>query len=85
MIKAYATTLILAMIFFCPIGYSTHAYIGPYEVSFNNTTHPVYLFSLEPSHELFKNKNNEWNILTRYVGTGTINNSTTSITITEVR
>ena len=53
MLKFYIG-FILAIIFCCSVGLSTYTYIGPYEVSFNSTEHPVYLVSLQPSYELFK-------------------------------
>lgn len=72
----------LAFIFCCCTGLSV-LYIGPYEVSFNSSAHPVYLISLEPSYDLFKNKNNQWEATSTYVGVSNFNNSTTRITITE--
>jgi len=82
MLKFYIG-FILAIIFCCSVGLSTYTYIGPYEVSFNSTEHPVYLISLQPSYELFKNKNDQWDTTSIYEGVSTLNNSTTQITITE--
>ena len=83
MLKFYVIGLILAIIFCCPVGLSAYTYIGPYEVSFNSTEHPVYFVSLMPSYELFKDKNDQWDTTSIYEGISTINNSTTQITITE--
>ena len=83
MLKFRVTALILVIIFGCSVGLSTYTYIGPYEVSFNSTEHPVYFISIEPSYEFFKNKNDQWATTSVYVGISERNNSTTEITITE--
>ena len=81
--KIYIATVILAVMFCCPVGSSTFTYVGPYEVSFNSTAHPVYFISGEPSYGWFKNKDDQWDTTSTYVGISGLNNSTTQIAITE--
>jgi hypothetical protein len=84
MLKVYINALILALIFCCSIGLSTYTYIGPYEVSFNSTAHPVSLITLEPYFEFAKAEKDQWDIIsTTYEGISYLNNSTTQISITE--
>jgi hypothetical protein len=83
MFKIYIATVILAIMFCFSVGTSTFTYVGPYEVSFNSTTHPVYLISVGPSYGWFKNKDDQWDTTSTYVGISGLNNSTTQIDITE--
>lgn len=80
--KVYTAIIILTLMLGCSVG-SSALYVGPYEVSFNRTAHPVHFYSLEPSFSLFKNKNDQWDIASKYVGISIFNNSTTTISITE--
>jgi hypothetical protein len=82
MFKIYINIIILAAMFCCSVG-SSSFYIGPYEVSFNSTEHPVEFLSLMPSHEWFLDKNDKWDTTSIYEGISTRNKSLMHITITE--
>jgi hypothetical protein len=83
MLKLCIIGLILVITFCCPVGLSAYTYIGPYEVSFNSTAHPVSFISYGPTFEWFKDKNDQWDTTSTYEGLSTLNNSTTIIYITE--
>lgn len=81
--EIYAATIILAFMFSCCVGYSTYTYVGPYEVSFNSSAHPVSLITLQPYYTWFKNKDDQLDVTSNYKGFSSLNNSTTIIAITE--